>query len=524
MATATRRDGADAPAWRRHAPLALVVAAAVALYAGSLRAGFVFDDAHTILRHRGVTGPFSLRAIFLRDWWGEPLGSAASLGSWRPVATLTFWIDAHVGGGSAAAFHAGNLLVFAALLIAIDRFLEAWLGDALRLGARRFVLAAFGALAMHTEVVANATGRAEMLALLFAVLALHAAVRPPTPLRLAALATALLLALFSKESAFPIALLAPVLAFRRPDDAGRGRALKVGLTSLAVLGVAIVLRAKLVGHLPRFDPAQQRFDNPLIGTGTSTRLAGAFEVLTQHLQHAATGADLCPDYSYAAGATAGGFGVRALVGLAAYVAAGYALLRAVRARPRLAEAFAGFFAAYLAVSQLLFPAPLLFADRVFFAPSLFLLVVVGLLAEALLDARPRLRPLVALAAGAFVAEQALMTALTVPAWTSNLTLTSYGVRTCPTVIRLRIERLHAARAAGEIEEGAWNALAAATLFAQFPRPVEDDLLPSEEQPVEDRIVSLQRKLGPAFGRVRAQAIVLAQNVPYPEAARALGAP
>lgn len=512
---------------RRHAPLAILVACAVALYGGALGAGFVFDDVHTILRHPGVTGPFSPRAIFLRDWWGEPLGSAASLGSWRPIATLSLWIDCHLGRGSALAFHAGNLAIFAALLVAIDRFLEAWLGDALRPAARRLVLAAFAALAIHVEVVANATGRAELLALLFSVLALRAALGAPTAPRLLGMAVALALAMLSKESAYPLAIFAPILALRRGDGPverdDRRRAAWVGVVAGVVLVAAILVRAKLVGRFHRDDP-QMQFDNPLVYASLGRRVLGGLEIITHHLQHAGTGVDLCPDYSYAGVPLSSGPSLRALVGLAALGGGAWLALRSLRARPRLAEAILGFFAAYVAVSQLVLPATVLVADRVFFAPSLFLLVVLGLALDALSRARPRVSRLVALAGCAFIAQQALMTALTVPAWKSSGALARHAVRTCPNVIRTRIERVEIARAEGDVEEGVWNALAAAALLSQFPRAIDDDFLPAEEQPFPDRLAALKRSLGPTFPAVRAQAEIIARNLRHAQAARALAAP
>ncbi len=509
----------DAP---RRWPLLLIALASAALYAGSLRAGFVYDDAHTILRNPGVTGPFSLRAIFARDFWGEPLRSAESLGSYRPVTTLTFWLDHHLGHGSPVAFHVDNLALFAALLIALDRLLRAWLGGALDERARALALATFAVLATHTEVVSNATGRAEILALLFSAIALTAALAAPRVGSLATVAIVLVLAMGSKESAYPIALLAPVLAYRAGEPGGRARAAKVGAVSTIVLLGALILRARLIGRFGR-DDLQMHFDNPLVFAPFGRRVLGGLEVVTHYLQHTATGIDLCPDYSYSAISLSSGPSMRSLIGVAFYAAGLFGLVASWRRRPRLAEAIAGFFAAYVAVSQMLLPAIVLVADRLFFAPSFFLVVVAALLVGAAIERRGAARArLVGLVAAAFVAEQALMSALLEPAWRTNLALTSYGVRTCPNVIRLRIERIHAARAAGQIEEGAWNALAAATLLSQYPRPVDDDFLPAEEQPFEERVVALQRKLGPAFGGVRAQAAVIAENVRYPEAVRALG--
>src|SRR6202042_3437114 len=108
--------------------------------------------------------------IVQRDWWGR--SRFDSIGTWRPLATLTFWVDEHLGGGRAWLFHLTNILLYAALLVLFERFLQRWCGGALTVQARALAVLVFGTLAIHADVVPSPTGRAEILAALFSLAAL----------------------------------------------------------------------------------------------------------------------------------------------------------------------------------------------------------------------------------------------------------------------------------------------------------------------------------------------------------------
>lgn len=495
--------------------LALVVALATLVYAGSLRAGLVFDDRHTILGHVGVTGPLSARAIFLRDFWGEPVGSPTSLGSYRPLATLSFWLDHHVGRGAAWPFHLTNLMIFAALLVRVDWFLARWADDALALVARRAAVLVFGVLAVHTEVVANATGRAEMLALFFSISALAVALEEATGRRLLAAGTLLAAAMLSKESAYPMALVVPVVAFGRARLDARRDAGRFAAVSGAVLVAALALRAALFGRFSRGD-IQMHLDNPLVHATVGGRLLGACEVVTHYLEHTLTGIDLSPDYSYSALAL--GSGARVVVGAAFLIGVATVALRARRSAPRVAEAIALFFASYVAVSHLVIPGTALVADRLFFAPSLWLVVVLALVLDALARRRPRWGRSILAVSAAFAVQQALLSLVTVPAWRSARSVAIYGVATTPSVFRLRLARMAVAHHEGDEGEGAWSALAASALLAAWPRPLAPDYLPAEELPLDERFAVLRAQLGPEYDAVVAGAVRIAQTYECPEAA------
>ncbi|MBI2393343.1 MAG: hypothetical protein HYV09_27415 [Deltaproteobacteria bacterium] len=504
----------------------LVVAAGVAPLLRSLANGFAYDDTHSVLHHPGVRGPFSPAAIFGRDWWGVPLGRPDGLGSYRPFATLTLWLDAHVGGGAAWPFHLTNLLLYAGILLMAWVLLRRFAGEAMSATARLLAIALFATLAIHVEVVANATGRAELLATLASLGALHLALGELGVMRTILIGLLLVIALGSKESAYPVTVLAPVLAFRARGEGARGRgaAAWVAVPSAIVLAFAVALRATVL-QFGRKD-AQMVIDNPLVFAPFRERVFGAMDVFPRYLGHAASGVDLCPDYGYAHHLPARSLDGGSALGFVMVAALVAALVLTWRRAPRVADALLGFGAAYAVISHLFIGASVLLADRVFFFPSFWMVVVVVLAGQRLSERRPRLGPLLVGAAALFAATQAVLSFVTVPVWRDDRSLADYAVRACPRVMRSWILRLDVAQRANEAEEGAWAALAASALYLQHPRPVADDLLPETlaDQPYPARVAHLRARLGDdAFARARTQAQALLVNKRFTAAAGLLAA-
>ncbi len=307
---------------RRRGALAVgaVVMAAVAPYAPSVVFGFTFDDTHTILEHPGVRGPLSLVNLLLRDFWGRSFVN--SIGSWRPLTTLTYWIDWHLAAGLPWAFHVSNLALYTVLLLLLARFLSRFFGAELGSASRLAIVGVFGALAIHADVVPSATGRAEILAALWGLLALMAPLRLEGPVRTREVlltAGASLLAIGAKESALPMALLAPLLAYRW--HAARGTDRRAPMIALTAANTVVLfgIVAFRVLRMPWWSLGVDRAtENALLAAAPAERLPGAGEVFVEYLQHTAWPARLAPDYSYA-GIIPGHAPFRAAAGIALLV-------------------------------------------------------------------------------------------------------------------------------------------------------------------------------------------------------------
>lgn len=139
--------------------LALPVLASFATYAVVLTGGFVWDDFFLIVNSPSVTGHGSWTEHFTQPFSSNPLQEARSF--YRPLITLSYWLDQRLWGGWPGGFHLTNLalhIAFVLLLFAMIR----------RAGAGRQVaawLATLFALAPRlSESVAWISGRTDIAA------------------------------------------------------------------------------------------------------------------------------------------------------------------------------------------------------------------------------------------------------------------------------------------------------------------------------------------------------------------------
>lgn len=233
----------QAPAARRRA-LALLLLPALAL-SGTLGFDFVFDDGLVVLADPLVAGPLDLPAVF-----GQGVRVAdVPLPYYRPLATLSYWLDHALWGENPAGYHLSNLLwhllcvwlVFAAARRAGIGDRTAWAGALL-----------FGLLPAHAEAVGWIQGRVDListagvLAALGCLLAAQRAPRPGGDWRSWAAGAALFLGLLAKESAAALLLAWPAWEATGPAAGRRARLAALGAAGLAYA----VVRWSAVGGLP----------------------------------------------------------------------------------------------------------------------------------------------------------------------------------------------------------------------------------------------------------------------------------
>ncbi|HEV3189825.1 MAG TPA: hypothetical protein VGY54_04970, partial [Polyangiaceae bacterium] len=442
--------------------------AAIAPYAPSVVFGFTLDDAHTILEHPGVRGRLSFVNLLLRDFWGRSFVN--SIGSWRPLTTLTYWIDWHLAAGLPWAFHVGNLALYAVLLLVLARFLRRFFGAELALASRLVVVGVFGALAIHADVIPSATGRAEILAALCGLLALIAPLRLEGPVRAREVlltAGASVLAMGAKESSLPIALLAPLFAYRW--HAARGtdrRAPMIALTAASAAALFGIVAFRVL-RMPWWSlGADRATENALLAAPPTERLLGAGEVFLEYMQHLTWPARLAPDYSYA-GIVPGHATFRAAAGIALLVLILGGCVAGRKRAPGIPDAAAGLAASYIVVSNAIVPASAI-ADRLFFFPSLWV-VILGTLFARRVATKTR-QAIGALAIG-FALAQASVATRDGLRWRDDITLLSSAVQARPTVARSRRNLALAFADAGQREDAAWQLIVANAILARYPRPL-----------------------------------------------------
>jgi hypothetical protein len=469
---------------------------AIALLAHGIGAGgaFVADDIPAILEHPVVGGGGSLSELLEYNVMGHPRGEGPN--TLRPLGTLLFALEWRVFGDRPALFHLSSIAWFIALVLVVQLTFRRLLSPAAAMAGA----ALFASLAIHADAVALIANRSEICSLLFALLALDAATRG----RAGPAVALYVIALLFKESAF---LLPAVAASWIAAVEGRG-ALRLRSRGRAVAALALAAIAFLAARsaLVSVDVSGAILpaDNPLLGAGLGARLWMPWVLLGEYLQLTAAPLDLAFDHTYAAipvdadlGRGAGWIGVAFAIALLAVAALRWR--RGGAASPELralAAAAGGFAASYALFSNSAVLIVTLFAERLFLAPSVFL--VLGLAAAGQMLA-PRLRHraarIVAVAGLiAFIAVQTGLAAARTWECRDQRSLFAAQVAARPDSIKGQLYHARALSRAAEHEQAIWHLGIAAAGRAAFPGPFRAPRL--EELPIRERLAQLPALLAP----------------------------
>ncbi|HEY5997713.1 MAG TPA: hypothetical protein VI078_00230, partial [bacterium] len=237
--------------------LAVLAALAAAVYGGTLRYPFVFDDHHTVVDNQKIRDPANVLKFFvMSDMLDERY---LQIGLYRPVLFATYALNYLASGLDPApwrltnlALHvAGSLLLFLVLqrLCAL-RGRDPWPWSLL-------AAAAFAAHPVQSEAVVYNAARSALLMAVFALAAVLLLLRHLATGRgawLAGSTLAYVLAVFTKETALPFAGVLVLLALAGAREhgspvAGRWRLPAALFGSVAVGNAA--LRAAIIANAPQ---------------------------------------------------------------------------------------------------------------------------------------------------------------------------------------------------------------------------------------------------------------------------------
>ena len=213
---------------------ATVAVCAVVVYLGALWNRFALDDVPIVVLNPLVAHPSGLWRAFAAPYWPPDFGGHM----YRPLVIASFAIDRLVDG--AVWYHAVNLLWHAGAAVAVAALARRWLDPAGALVAGLL----FAVHPVHVEAVANVVGRAELMAAVFSVLTVYAALAGKPAVWSAA---AFALGLLSKENAAvapALVVWAWMVGLERPD---RRRMLAL-VGSWVAVGVGYAVVRALVRH------------------------------------------------------------------------------------------------------------------------------------------------------------------------------------------------------------------------------------------------------------------------------------
>jgi hypothetical protein len=359
-------------------------------------------------------------------------------------------------------------------------------------------MAAFAALAVHADVVPNVSIRAEgeergehlgAMAAVTCRAQLGAA-------EVAVAAATMLLALLSKESSSPVAVLVPFLALRAHEARGgvrRAPMIALAVSCTLVLALAWGYRAL---EMPFMSLGPERaMENPLLAVDGAHRLLGALDVLALYLRHIVTGAVLVPDYSFSEPPILRDGPLGIVLGGAFVLGCAAVVVKSWRALPRLADVIVALGASYLVVSNVVTPSSAI-ANRMVFFPSLWLVVLVAILVD-----RTARRPLARRAACAgvalFVLVQARAATAYAATWRDDATLYSDALRKLPNVYRTQRNLASELADTGRDADAAYHLVVAEAIYARYPTPVARDAVSPawDGEPLPSRLAHVAASFG-----------------------------
>lgn len=430
---------------------AAIATFALAIYAGALRNGFVYDDIPQVVQNPWIRDASSLLAAFTSDAWGY-LGIHSNY--YRPMMHVVYAAANALFGLDARGFHLLNLLLHAAVSVLVYAtsllVLRAAPGAS---PARSRVLAAasgflFAAHPIHTEVVSWISATTDLCVALLALSALHAyATLPPervpsaSPRYLWAV-IAFAIATLTKEVALviPGILVAWDVSFRR-HAVVRVRWLAAYAPFAGVIGLYFLLRWSALGGFASISRHQEL---------TTLQLAlNVCALFGAYLAKLVVPSGLSAFHPFDPVVSIAD--PRALAGLVALALVVAFVSIAWRRRSG---------AVLVALAVLLLPLlPSLwltrlgenpFAERYLYLPSLGFIWLLAIAGQRLVAARPRLAPALGAAAVVLCATWAWGVAARQPAWRDDVSLWSDAAAKAPGAAIPRYNLAVALEAAGDL--------------------------------------------------------------------------
>ena len=434
--------------------LLAVALLAVLTYANSIANGFAYDDVYIILKNERVHRLGDLRNIWLTPYWPT---NGTVYGLYRPLAIFGYAVQWALSGGAPWFFHVVNVLLHAGVSLLVFVLLARLTAPAgALLGAVLFAVHP-----VHTEVVANVVGQAELLAAAGSLAACILFIDRPAERigrgRWLAIAALYAAAMLAKESAIvlPALLVAVDLAHERRRGSrtsliAYARAISPAILLLAPLAIAFLgLRVYVLGSVAGTDAAPW-----LPFLREDGRVFVALRAWQEYVRLLFWPMDLSADYSPGVILPVTSITPAVLAG-AGFLAATVIFTLALPRRPDVGLPAAWFLFSILPVSNLLVPVGIVVAERILYLPSLTVSIAVAYAWTALeRDGSRRARKLAAAVAAAVLVLFGGRAVLRNPEWKSTDTILAATLRDHPESYRAQWFAAHLATQRGDVEAAA----------------------------------------------------------------------
>jgi tetratricopeptide (TPR) repeat protein len=439
----------------------LIFLVALAVYAGTIGHGFVFDDDIAVVRNSHIRSLSSVPEIFASTEWA---GGGLQNRLYRPLTVTTYALNYRLSGLSPWSYHLVNVVLHGMVSVLVFGLALRW-----RLSTITAALAAliFAVHPIHTEAVASIVGRRDLLAALFmlTMILAHSRASRRGGFELLVPILAYVCAMLSKEvGAVGIGLVLLhdyLLVQRQPTGRRVDRRTLILYGSYAVLLLAfLAVRYVVVGGVGV--GAVSPFDNPAAQTSTGMRWLTAFAVIGKGVTLQVAPFRLSPDYSYDAIPLVEGFAdLRFIASLIALAATSAFAVQKRRSRPLYLLALGWYGLCLLPASNILFPVGTIFGERLLYIPSVAVCVVAAVAVGAVSRRGPAWT-LPALAAVVLVS-LAARSIRYASVWSDDLSLFSEAARTAPRSTKVQLNLGAALLRDGRVEAALSAAQRAVTI-------------------------------------------------------------
>jgi hypothetical protein len=375
-----KKPALSIPAWVLHTWW-IIPLVAILVYIPVFQAGFTLDDIPIIEENAYIKSTDSIPAIWKTHYWAGKI-DANDKGLYRPLTLTSYNIQYAMTGEKTSPFHIVNIFLHALVCFVLMKLVHLLFND------YRLVLVAglwFAIHPLHTEAVAGIVGRAELLSSLFiltSMICYHHWNQKGKVHWLLLLLLSTFAAITSKEHGF---LIAPILILqemyhyftsKKYDWGEKRKWIALGSVMLITLGLWIY-RSTITG--PPVPHEQWLVVNSADRMATAIKTTGDYVVM--HIWPMTLSADYWTDEVPIIG-----FGnANALMALVLVLGILFLSWFLRNKIPVASWGILFFFLTLLPVSNLLFAAGFLKAERILYIPSIGFIVMMSALVVRLMD-------------------------------------------------------------------------------------------------------------------------------------------
>lgn len=344
------------------------------IYGQSLSGNFVFDDRNLVEHQELLSNLQNMGQVIMYPFWNTESGL------YRPITLLSYMFNFIFLGADPAGFHFINLVSYFLICTLIYLFIKRLFKEK-KLALVTTLL--FLLLPIHTEVVANISGRGELLALFFSLLTLYELAnarineketKGTGEVNFWRVGFWMLLAIGSKETAITVIPLALIVIYIKEKRLNLEMAKKYFRSMSAILLAAIFyffVRFFALGPKNFFRVQTSLIENPLMFSDAWSRVITSLKILWMYFVKTFWPVNLCSDYSYNQIPVVNNFfNPGTILGLLLLLFA-IALIFVYRnKKPVISLASAIFIFSFLPVSNIFFPIGTIAGERLFFFPTL----------------------------------------------------------------------------------------------------------------------------------------------------------